>query len=191
MPAIKQGLLAGALAGVLLAGCATTPSVALKLDPESAEQRRMQTRKFEGSSEAAVLSAGLGVLQDLGFSIDETESKLGVVSASRKLTSRRPINSQEVGADLLWTSLFPYIAGPMMVYHVAAGTKETQVVRVSLVTQPDQAGTATIRLTAQHRVYKDEKLSRIVKVEPLNDPAFYREFFTRLSKSVFLEEQKI
>lgn len=51
------------------------------------------------------------------------------------------------------------------------------------------AGSA-VRVAAQRRVYKDEKLTKLLKVEPLNDPAFYEEFFVRLSKSVYLEGQK-
>ena len=45
-------------------------------------------------------------------------------------------------------------------------------------------------VTAQRVVYANERLTKFKSVEPLNDPKFYQEFFNRLSKSVFLQEQK-
>ena len=73
------------------------------------------------------------------------------------------------------------------------GVKEPQIVRVSLVTRGGDARAphaSSARVTAQRIVYKDERRAKIVSVESLDDPVFYQEFFSRLSKSVFLEEQK-
>lgn len=190
MRSIMHGLLSVSLGGLLLTGCVSTPIDALKLDPQTAEQRQLQTRRFDGVSEATMLSAGLGVLQDLGFTLDSSESSLGVVSASRNLTGRRQITPGETIAGLLYTAIVPALAGPVMAYRVAAGVKEPQIVHVCLVTQPGAGQAATIRITAQRRLYQDEKHRQLLKVEPLNDPAFYREFFNRLAKSVSLEEQK-
>jgi hypothetical protein len=181
--------LAAALAAWLLAGCAGLPADALKLREDSPEHRRLQTRRIDGASEAAALSASLGVLQDLGFTLDGSETKLGVITASRQLTSRRPLNAGEILKDLFWTASFPVVMGAYMAYDAATGVKEPQLVRVSLVTRPADRGAFSVRVTAQRLVYKDEKLTKLVKVEPLDDPAFYKEFFARLSKGVFLEEQ--
>ena len=47
----------------LLAACETTvPRDALTLDPQSLEQRRLQTRRFDGISETDILAASAGVL---------------------------------------------------------------------------------------------------------------------------------
>lgn len=182
--------LAAALAALVLAGCSSIPADALKLAEDSPEHRRQQTRRIDGASEAAALSASLGVLQDLGFTLDGSETKLGVITASRQLTSRRPLTAGEVAKDLFWTSFSPIVMAAWLAYDASTGVKEPQVVRVSLVTRPVDGGAYSIRVTAQRLVYKDEKLAKLLKVEPLNDPAFYREFFARLSKGVFLEEQK-
>ena len=182
--------LTAALAALLLAGCASTPSDALKLAHDTPEHRRLQTRQFDRLNETQMLAAGLGVLQDLGFTLDGSESKLGVISASRHLTSRRPLNAREIVTDLFWTATFPVVMGAYFAYDAATGVKEPQVVHVSLVAAAADGGACTVRVTAQRRVYKDEKLAKLLKVEPLDEPAFYQEFFTRLSQSVFLEEQK-
>ena len=180
------------LAGMLLAGCQGVPAGALKLPPESAEHRQLQTRRYEGFSEARLLSAGLGVLQDLGFTLEGSEGRLGVITGSKKLTSRRPLNSEEIIKGLFWTAVIPYLA-PFTAYGAATGVKEPQVVRISLVTQPDGGITPPacfVRVTAQRVVYTDERLNQVKFVEPLNDSRFYEEFFKRLSNSIFLGEGK-
>lgn len=176
-----------------LGGCATSPSVALQSGEVTLEQRQHQTRHFE-MDESALLSAGVAALQDLGFTLDGSESRLGVITASRQLTSRRPLNSREVVTDLFWVTLVPIVGVPYLAFDAATGVKEPQVVRVSVVTSPGVSGLsspgAIARVTAQRLVYKDEKLTKLLKVEPLDDPAFYHEFFVRLGRSVALEEVK-
>jgi hypothetical protein len=64
---------------VLVAGCEQTiPKDALQLSPESLAQRQAQTRRFDTADEAMLLSASAAVLQDLGFNLDESETKLVV-----------------------------------------------------------------------------------------------------------------
>src|SRR5512145_822375 len=70
------------LAGTFLAACATgIPEDALRLPPESLQDRQLQTRRFDGIQEADMLAACAGILQDLGFAIDESETELGVIVA--------------------------------------------------------------------------------------------------------------
>lgn len=183
----------GLLAFLLAAGCASTLEGALAPDQITVAQRQRQTRHFDRVDEPALLSAGLAVLQDLGFTLDGSEGKLGVITASRQLTSRRPLGPREVVRDLFWVTLVPVVGAPYLAYDAATGVKEPQVVRVSVVTSPGVSGPnsgVSARVTAQRIVYKDEKLTKLLKVEPLDDPAFYHEFFVRLGTSVALEEVK-
>ena len=56
---------------VFVTGCQSqVPKDALRLSPETLEQRQMQTRRFDGVSETDILSASAGVMQDLGFNLD-------------------------------------------------------------------------------------------------------------------------
>ncbi len=190
-PPARTVLLAALLLG--FAGCGGVPVDALRLTAQSDQNRARQTRRFEGVAEATLLAATAGVLQDLGFTLDESESKLGVISASRKLTSRRPMNGGEIAKDLAWSILWLPLGLGMTAIDAAKGVKEPQVVRLSLVTHRDGATTASgssVRVTAQRVVFADERQTKIKSVEPLDDPLFYQEFFARLGQSVFLEEQK-
>jgi hypothetical protein len=192
MHAASHSLATLAIAALLVTGCAS-PTTAIKAPPGSIQRRQLQTREFEGHAEPELLAAGLGVLQDLGFTLDHSESQLGVISASRKLTSRRDLNSKEIAKDLLWVAVLPSIMGPAMLVDAGHGVKEPQLVRVSLVTSPAKGGggrVCTLRVTAQRMVFKDDQMLRLELVEPLDDAAFYEEFFKRLHESVRLDLQK-
>lgn len=164
---------------VSIAGCQSqVPRDALALSPETLEQRQLQTRRFDGLAEEDILSASAAVLQDLGFNLDESETALGVLVASKQRTAREPM---QVAASILlgvmgWEWKFD----------------EKQRIRASLVTRP-VAGSSPdsyyVRITFQRTVWDSEReISRIERVE---DPALYQGFFDRLSKSIFLEAHKI
>ena len=59
------------------------PADALQLSTSSLETRQMQTRQFDGLSETDALAAAAGVLQDMGFTLAESEAKLGVIVGNK------------------------------------------------------------------------------------------------------------
>ena len=166
-----------------VSGCATgVPDGALRLSPETLEQRRLQTRRFDGVAEPEILSACAAVLQDLGFNLDESETELGLLVASKKRSARDP---RQIAAALL-----------LEVIGWDMETDEKQLIRASLVTRPMEAETTDagkasyyVRITFQRVVWtSDDEVSR---TERLDEPELYQGFFDRLSKSVFLEAHKI
>ncbi|MBI4622824.1 MAG: hypothetical protein HY736_06310 [Verrucomicrobia bacterium] len=164
---------------LLLTGCAGIPADALKLGPDSMADREMQTRAFQTRRESELLAACAGVLQDLGFTIDESETKLGVIVASKDLSA---INATEVAAQVLKVAALALFGGADFNY------RKRQVIRASLVTRPPAPGgarDATVRVTFQQRVYDNHQ--RLVLMTQINDPRRYDEFYARLAKSVFLE----
>lgn len=67
---------------------------------------------------------------------------------------------------------------------------ETQKMRVSVVTQPLGDGKSTaVRVTFQRIVWNTHK--QISRREQLSDPEIYQEFFSKLSKAVFLEAHQL
>jgi hypothetical protein len=172
----KPGLL---MAILLLAGCQTTaPERALQLPAASLDIRQMQTRRFAEISESQLLSASAGVLQDLGFNLDESETRLGLVVASKERDATE--TGQVIGAILL-AALF---GAPMPIDKV-------QKISASLVTRPfDESGEGTaVRITFQRIVWNSNR--QISKTEALTDPELYQRFFEKLSKAVFLEAHEI
>jgi hypothetical protein len=165
-----------------LGGCATIPKDALILAPDSLERRQLQTRRIEGINESTLLSAAAGVLQDLGFNIDESETRLGVIVASKD-------RSAVTGGQVLGAVLLALLGG-------YTDIDKAQKIRVSLVTRPALAQdgkplpeTQLIRITIQRIVTNTSGL--VTRIESIEEPAIYQEFFDRLSKSVFLEVQQI
>ncbi len=172
-----------AVSGALVsAGCATIPKDALVLTPDSLERRQLQTRRIEGISEKDLLAASTGVLQDLGFNLDESETRLGVIVASK---DRSAVTKSQVLGAVLLALLGSY-----------TDVDKTQKIRVSLVTRPAlaQDGTALadtqlIRITIQRIVTNTAGL--VTRVESIEEPEIYREFFDKLSKSIFLEVHQL
>jgi hypothetical protein len=165
-----------------LGGCATIPKDALVLSPDSLERRQLQTRRIDGIDEIKLLSATAGVLQDLGFNIDESETRLGVIVASK---DRSAVSSGQVLGAVLLALLGAY-----------PDIDKTQKVRVSVVTRPalaeggaPLANTQLIRITIQRIVTNTS--GTVTRIESIEEPKIYQEFFDKLSKSVFLEVQQI
>jgi hypothetical protein len=164
---------------VLLVGCeATIPKEALKLSPESLSERQLQTRRFDTADEAKMLSASAALLQDLGFNLDESETKLGVIVASK---TRDAVEAQQVVGSILLTVLL----GAPVPYD------KVQKMRASVVTKPvgESEAQLAVRVTFQRIVWNTQ--NRISKQERLNDPKAYQAFFSKLSKAVFLEAHEI
>ncbi len=172
------------LAVLVLTGCLSGESGnPFELTPEHLQKREMRTRMYEGISEVGMLSACAGVLQDLGFTIDESESKLGVIVGSKRS------DATEAGQEAWW------LVKALLTYGLAALTDETddyQRFRASVVVRPASTITSEnhyVSVTFQRTVWDtDDKVS---KQETLEVPEIHGDFFDRLSKSVFLEAQGI
>ncbi|MFQ5774168.1 MAG: hypothetical protein ACE5GS_06610 [Kiloniellaceae bacterium] len=172
-------VLASLLAAVGLIGCQQTiPKEALQLTQESLEQRQAQTRRFDTADEAVLLSASAAVLQDLGFNLDESETALGVIVASK---DRDATEAGQVAGAIFMAVLF----GASMPIDTV------QKIRASLVTRThgERADSTAVRITFQRIIWNNR--GQISKTEALTEPELYQEFFEKLSKSVFLEAHQI
>jgi hypothetical protein len=170
------------LCGVLLiAGCATVPPDAFVVTPELLAQRQMETRRYDGIDESALLAASANVLQDLGFILESSETRLGVLTASKQ---RDATDGGQVAMAILLLLL------------VGEGVyDEDQTIRVSLVVRPviDSDGQAAsdshlVRVTFQSLVRRSDNS---VKPTTIGDPELYQDFHDRVAKSVFLEAHTI
>ncbi|MEJ2221083.1 MAG: hypothetical protein P8X80_09720 [Desulfobacterales bacterium] len=145
------------------------------MTPESLKDRQLQTRIFEDSNEKKILTASAAVLQDLGFNIDETEVSTGVIACSRERDVTDP-KEVVLSIALLFLGIdLPYA--------------EKQKVLASLVTKPLSQNRVAVRITFQHMVWNSRHV--LIKNEQINEPEIYQEFFSKLSKSVFLVAHEI
>jgi len=160
----------------LLAGChASTAKEALTLRPQSLEWRERTTRRFATKDEGKILAAVAGVLQDFGFTLDNSESDLGLVVASE---DRSAVRGSQVAEKVFAYLLFRH----------RMSIDKNQHVRASIVTRPVR-GEIAVRATFQRIVYDDQ--GRITCLEAVEDHRIYQEFFDRLSQAVFLEAQQM
>ena len=164
---------------VSLAGCVTVPSDALVVTPELLQRRQLETRTYTGIKEADMLAASANVLQDMGFNIEESETKLGVITANKE---RSATNAGEIIGKVILS---------LLVRQAIPWSKD-QKIRVSLVVRPAPQAKAgdvyLVRVTFQRIVTRTDKSTY---VETLKEPEFYQKFFERLSKAVFIEGQTI
>ena len=164
------------LTGLTLLACQKSiPREALMLTPEALADRQLQTRVFETNDESKLLEASAALLQDLGFTIDESEVKCGVIVCSKDRNVAEPY---DVALSIVASVFF-------IDYEYATRQK----VMASLVTRPLVENRIAVRITFQHLVWDTKK--ELIKNERVNEPEIYQEFFSKLSKSVFLTAQEI
>jgi len=163
---------------LIFQGCASVPKDALRMNETTIEQRRLQTRTFDTSDEPQILSASAGLLQDLGFALDKSETKVGLIVASKE---RSAADAAQVTGAVVLAALF----GTPCTYD------QKQKIKASVVTHPsyESTGKMAVRVTFQRVVW--DNYGRITKLERLNDSELYTGFFEKLSKAVFLEAHDI
>lgn len=175
--AVLTAMMLGASA-LAIGGCQALPAEALTLSPESLQNRQLQTRRFETSDEKTLLSASAALLQDLGYTLEESESPLGVIVASK---DRDAVNPGQV----IFALAIAVMGGG------ATPIDTNQKIRVSLVTRPigEDGKQTAVRVTFQRVVWNNH--GQVTTQALVNEPEIYQEFFVKLSKSVFLEAHEI
>lgn len=175
---MKRGLFL-LLISIVISACSYTPSsVGILSLPENALQsRQLQTRHFETTDKIIMLNAASGVLQDLGFYLEESEASLGLLVASKK---RDATNAPQV----VFAVVVAVFSGTAM-----QAVDDTQTIRVSMVMREIEPEKSSVRVTFQRVIWNTD--GDVTRVEQINDTAVYSDFFERLSKSVFLEAHDI
>jgi hypothetical protein len=160
--------------GVLaLAGCVHPPKDLMRPSESALQLRQQQSRRYETTDEIALLSASVALLQDMGFSIDQTDKDLGILCASK---TRDAVNAAQATMAIL-VALTGGGSTPI---------DAEQKMRVGIVVRPIGDGlNSAIRATFQ-RVVLDTR-GRVTRQELLSTDDIYTEFFDRLSKAIFLE----
>ena len=183
------GQYATALVALLLGACVTLPEDAFRLSESALEMREMQSRTYEDVTEIQILSASSGVLQDLGYAIDEIEKELGVLSASKRADAKSTAETVGlIALDVADCLLTLFLGCENDAYE---SSKDVQDIKMTVVVLPDpeEESTHRVRLTMQRIVWA--RNGSLYEQETINDPAVYQAFFEKLSKSVFLEKEGV
>ncbi len=161
--------------GVLLAACASYKNL-YTLDSDYLERRNVETRIFDTSKTKDLLVASAQVLQDMGYTITESDVEIGVITAT-KTQNAMP----KVGKVLV--TVLSSLNGQQAVYD------DTQKFYVCIVNTKANAKQTRTRVIFARIVY--DNLGKISEVEKLDDVKLYTEFFDKLGQSVFLTANNI
>jgi len=147
-----------------------------RLDDNYLARRQMETMRFDTNDEATILSASAGVLQDLGFTLDETETKLGLITAYK---NREATSAGAKAAIILLSAM----DGSQPVYDT-----EQKIYTTLVTTKSKNSSGYNVRISFARMVTNNLHETRN---EEIDDPKIYREFFDKLSQSLFLTAHEI
>jgi hypothetical protein len=169
-----------------LAGCQASTiqqeTSALTLSSQSMAQHQQEMRRFDTKDETAILSASAGVLQDLEFTIEETNAGSGLVVGSK---DRDAVEAGQVAGQVFLVALAATLgvkADPVW--------DKTQKIRVSIVTKPSSDRSAVVVRVNFQRVVWNTK-NQVSHIETIDDPIIHQKFFDNLAQAVFLEAHQI
>lgn len=172
-----------AFAVLILAGCVTVPPDVFVVTQQQLAKRQIETRRFDGIKEEELLTAVSNLLQDTGFTLENSEVKLGLLLASKQRDATH-------GGEIVAAILIAVLTGAV------TPISKDQTIRASVVVRPAQSESVGeivkdsffVRVTFQRIVRRTDNSTY---VETLDDVELYKDFFDKLSKAVFLEAQKI
>lgn len=163
-----------------IVGCASIPTGFLKPSEGYLQKRELQMRQYDTIDQVKIITSVAGVLQDLGFTLDDSETDVGFVAASKKA------DATNHGQVFLMALLGGLGNNPQAVQQC----DKSQVIKASVITKPSLDGKKTVvRVTFQRIVWN--MANQINRVETLSDPEMYQKFYESLSKAIFLEAQQI
>ncbi len=167
-----------------MSGCATLPKNVLLVGEKHLENRHIQIRKYDTTNLKEIVLASAGVLQDLGFTIENTDTDLGILVASKDRTA------VDAGQVALATTAVLLSALGGQTSRAFENIDDVQKITVSVVTSPGLSGQDTaVRTNFQRMVWN--KAGNVNRIESIDDVDLYQRFYDKLSQSVFLEANKI
>ena len=168
-----------------IVGCAASiPKGFLKPSEGYLQTRELQMRQYDTTDQEKIITSVAGVLQDLGFTLDASETQVGFVAASKKADATN--KGQRFIAGL--ADVLNALGGTPS--NASAACDASQIIKASVITKPSLDGSKTVvRVTFQRVVWNVG--GQINRVVTLSDPAMYQKFYDSLSKAIFLEAQKI
>jgi hypothetical protein len=156
------------------------------------EVREFQTRTFDTPDSKQVMKAMLNVLQDDGYVVKNAVVDLGLITATKEIDVA-PGRSGPAGGGLGGIGGAVVIGGgPGGVIfggpRSAPAYRKTE--RRDFTGNVSEFGPQTrVRVSFQRKVLDNR--GDVVEVQPIDDPVFYRDFFSRMDKSLYLQQEKL
>jgi hypothetical protein len=169
----------------LAAGCLPPPTP----PPTQLEVREYQTRTFDTADTALVMKAMLNVLQDDGFVVKNAVVDLGLITATKDVDlAPGKSGGGTAFAGLGGTMVFGGRGGLVVGSQEPARFKKTETLDFT-GNISDFGAQTRVRVSFQRKILDNR--GDVVDVQPIEDPAFYQDFFSRMDKSVFLQQEQL
>jgi len=163
----------------LAAGCA--PAVP---PPKSAlELRELQSHTFATPDTKLVMKAMFNALQDDGYVVKNAVIELGLITATKE-TDLAPGRSDPPGSAYFAPNWGTFVVGP-----TDAPSYRKIEVRDFTGNITEQAGETRVRVSFQRKVLDNRGI--VIAVQPIEDVTFYRDFFSRMDKSIYLQKERL
>jgi hypothetical protein len=169
---------------LLLTGAALATGCATAIQPAKTqlEVRAFQTYAFDTSDSRLVMKAMFNALQDDGYVVKNAVIELGLITATREIDLAPGRSNSTGGETVSIVGRLAVIASPPPAY--------------SKIEVHDFTGNVTpfgehtkVRISFQRKVL--DSRGHVVEVNPIDDPAFYQDFFSRMDKSVYLQQERL
>lgn len=154
---------------LLLAGCSFQPPAPPKTQLQI---REMQTRNYDNKvgDFKRVMKAVINVLQDDGYIIKNADKDLGFITA---------VKEDEAGSS--WERGFSMAFGNQQARY------RNNSIREASVNLTEYGNQIRVRALFQHKTM--DNFGAAYSVDRIEDQKFYQEFFARVDKGLYLEEQ--
>ncbi len=136
------------------------------------EIRELQTREYTAKDLKQVMKAVIGALQDDGYIIRNADKELGFINASRELDVMDPNSA-------LWAQIFE---------GQNARFQKTSIMEAS-ANISDFGKDVRVRIVFQAKII--DNFGMPIDSKTVDDPMVYRDFFSKVDKSVFFERQRL
>ena len=179
---------------LLLAAAACVAGCTAGVQPPKTqlEVREYQTRTFDTADPKLVLKAMFNVLQDDGYVVKNAVVDLGLITAEKEIDVAPGRSGAGGGLFGGFGGTVVFGGGPGGVIfggpQSAAAYRKTET--RDFTGNVSEFGAQTkVRVSFQRKILDNR--GDVVEVEPIDDPAFYQDFFSRMDKSLFLQKEKL
>jgi hypothetical protein len=180
----------GSLLLLTAAACAAGCATAVTPPKTQLEVREFQTRTFDTPDTKLVMKAMLNVLQDDGYVVKNAVVEIGLITAAKEV-DLAPGRSGPgggifggIGGTVIFGGGGGVIVGPQ-----EAPTYSKSEVRDFTGNVSEFGQQTKVRVSFQRKVLDNR--GDVVEVEPIDDAAFYQDFFSRMDKSLYLQRERL
>ena len=146
------------------------------------EVRELQTYTFDTPDTKLVMKAMFNALQDDGYVVKNAVVELGLLTATKE-TDLAPGRSDPATGPVVG------LRGAILFGNPDGPAYRKIEVREFTGNISELGEQTRVRVSFQRKVFDNR--GRVVVVQPIEDVTFYRDFFSRVDKSVYLQKERL